>query len=226
MAEFQRRSENEKIPAPPARRLTRPSWRDGRLITGVALVLVATLSGAVVLGHYDDSAEVLVAARDLVPGEKLAPKDLRVAKVRLGEGGEQYLSTGSGIPAGEVLRAVRVGELVPRTAVGPIGSTRDKTVAVPVTAGQEAPLQRGSVVDVWVSKATGHGDEVGEPQLLIPAVTVSQVSTEVGGLRVSSAGSVVQLRVGQERVAPLLSVINTGGKVNLVPVAGSTVRGS
>ena len=61
--------------SPPKRR--RPSW----VLVGVVLVGLAALVGAYVFAAVSDTLSVLVAARDLEPGEPIRPDDLRVVEM-------------------------------------------------------------------------------------------------------------------------------------------------
>ena len=92
------------LPRPVAGRLQRPSWRDGRLVAGVVLVLLATIVGAAVMRHYDDSVEVLQARHALVPGQRITADDVHAVKVRIDDSSTTYLSATGSLPRGEVLR--------------------------------------------------------------------------------------------------------------------------
>src|SRR5262245_51660193 len=105
-------SGNGRSPAPvslasPKRR--RPSWG----VAGVALVGVAALIGAWVFTAMSDTMRVVVAARDLAPGEVVTAADLRVVEFGRSSGvraiapEQQELIVGEAargpIPAGTVL---------------------------------------------------------------------------------------------------------------------------
>lgn len=216
------------MPTPVARRLQRPSWRDSRLVIGVLLVLVATIGGAGVLRHYDDSVEVLVAKHPLVPGQQLRQSDVEAVKVRIDEAGGTYFRASNPLPHGEVLREVRGGELVPRSAVGSGSSVDAKTVALPVDSSQSANLVKGSLVDVWVSKKqesdTGK-DSFAAPTRVIRRAVVARVPKGSSGFTAVSDTGAVHVLVPDDNVADILAAINQGGKVDLVPAAGSPLKG-
>ncbi|RNI23200.1 SAF domain-containing protein [Flexivirga caeni] len=224
-----RRSTGEELPKPAARRLQRPSWNDSRLVAGVLLVLVATIGGAAALRHYDSSIEVLQATRPLVPGQQLHDSDLRPVKVRIDRASSTYLGADEALPKGEVLREVRTGELVPRSAVGSGAAVHSKAVAVPVDSGQVATLVKGSVVDLWVSrKKTGETgrDAYDAPDRLLQRAVVARVPSAGGGFSVASDSGAVHVLVPDENIAEVLGAINQGAKVDLVPAAGSPLKGS
>lgn len=135
---------------PPKRR--RPSW----IALGVLLAALAGLLGAYVFSAATDTISVVVAARDVDPGEVLGPADVRVVEMgRTGElravlSDQQALVLGRSargpIPAGTVLNtglfvapgsAIPAGKVVVGGAFGvgavPTGSLR---------AGDEVRLLR------------------------------------------------------------------------------------
>lgn len=210
----------------PAQRLQKPSWRDGRLIAGVLLVVAAMLAGALTIKHFDSSVEVLRAKRTLLPGDSVAASDLEAVKVRLDQGRAGYLSA-SGTPSGTVLREVRAGELVPASALGSAGQVRSKSVSVPVAASAATALVRGSVVDVWVARrtpgSTGTND-FERPTREVERATVHRVPDRGSGLGVSAGGDQVNVLVPDDKVASIIEAVNGGAKVTLVPTAGSPMK--
>ena len=56
-----------------------PAW----LLAGVLLVVLCALGGVLLFSSADDRTEVLVAARDLEPGEPISRGDLRIARVAI-----------------------------------------------------------------------------------------------------------------------------------------------
>lgn len=107
----QLRAERERVPvvsvSPPKRR--RPSW----VVAGVVLVGLAALLGAYVLTAVSETLSVVVAARDLQPGEEIDVGDLRVvelgrtSELRAIQSSQQDLILGLAprgpVPAGTVL---------------------------------------------------------------------------------------------------------------------------
>jgi hypothetical protein len=56
-----------------------PAW----LLAGVLLVVLCALGGVLLFSSADDRTEVLVAARDLEPGEPISSGDLRIARLAI-----------------------------------------------------------------------------------------------------------------------------------------------
>lgn len=212
------------LPSPRAGRLQRPSWRDGRLIAGILLVLLAMIAGALTLQHFNHSVTVLQASHTLEPGDPLGTADVTAVEVRL-DSPQRYLSSIPTDGSGRVVREVRDGELIPRSAVGNAAALQVRAIAVPVTGASAATLERGSSVDVWVSErqsdATGT-TSYKAPQRLLERVSVASVPSNGGGLSGATGDPAVQVMVPQDQVAALLAAMNSGGKVDLVPVSAGS----
>jgi hypothetical protein len=210
------------VPGSAPRRVRPPRWLDLRLVLGVLLVLGSVLLGARVFAAADATVPVWSAAGDLAAGSVLAAGDLVAVDVRLDDVAGAYLAT-STRPEGRTLaRAVRNGELLPRTALEePAGLVQ---LALPVQAGYVPPgLDRGQVVDVYAvadpaAGATATGD--GSVALVVAAAPVQAVSGRTEGV-LSTATTTVQVvvsvPVGQAPV--VLEAI--GGRPLVVVVHGS-----
>ena len=198
-------------PSPPAARLQRPSWRDGRLVVGVLLVLGSALAGSRLLSDADSSQQVWVAAHDLAPGTVLVQDDLRLGRARLYDAGDQYL-TGDRPVGYVVTRAVAADELVPGAALvapGKAGERREVTVAV--EAGHLPPdLDRSDRVDVYVTP------DKGTARLVLSGVSVARVA-RANGLAASSQQPSVVLSVDPGDVLSLVQALGEGA-VDLVRV--------
>jgi SAF domain-containing protein len=209
---------------PVPRRVRPPRWLDLRLVLGVLLVLGSVLLGARVLATADATVPVWSVTADLAAGTALAPEDLVAVDVRLGDAAGAYLSTGTD-PAGRTLaRAVRAGELLPRTV---LEEPEDRVqVALPVQAGYVPPgLVRGSVVDVY-----GVGDPAGtatgeEVVLVVGAAPVQAVSGRAEGV-LSTATTTVQVVVAVPAADAPGVLAAVGGRPLVVVVHGSVDSGS
>ncbi|MCZ2823822.1 MULTISPECIES: SAF domain-containing protein [unclassified Modestobacter] len=206
-------------PCPAARRVRPPRWLDLRLVLGVLLVLGSVLVGARVVTAADATVPVWSAAGDLAAGTVLSEADLVPVSVRLDDVAEAYLAT-STRPAGRVLaRAVRGGELLPRSVLEEPGDLVQ--LALPVQAGYVPPgLDRGQVVDVYAvadpvvggSAPTGGGVDV-----VVAAAPVQAVTGRGDGV-LSTATSTVQVVVAvpAEDAADVLASIRGRGLVVVV----------
>lgn len=144
-------------PSPPAVRAERRSWRDPRLLVGVALVAVCVLAGARIVTAADDTVPVWSVRADRATGEALDAGDLQRVDLRFASPGlaERYVSADDQLPPGTVLaRDVAAGELLPRAALrsGTAEPLAELPVALPSNA-VPATLHAGELVDVWVTPA-------------------------------------------------------------------------
>ncbi len=219
------------LSTPTAQRLRRPSWRDSRLLFGVLLVLTSTAVGAWVVSRADDRVPMYAAKSGLVAGQPLSSQDVVRVDVQLGESADDYLSARRDLPPESfVLREVRAGELVPRTALGSRQEAGTQPVALQVDATSASTLRAGSVVDVYVNRpeesATGPVGPVGSrplagPELTLEAVTVvglSEDDTVMGGAGDTRA---VQVMVPRDKVQELVGDVDLGARITLVAVPGA-----
>ncbi len=212
----------ETAAGPVPRRIRPPRWLDLRLVLGVLLVLGSVLLGARVLAGADATTPVWSVTADLAAGTVLGPEDLVAVDVRLGDTAGAYLATATD-PAGRTLaRAVRAGELLPRTV---LEEPEDRVqVALPVQAGYVPPaLARGSVVDVYgvtdpAGTATGEG-----VVLVVGGAPVQSVSGRAEGV-LSTATTTVQVVVAVP-AADVPGVLAAIGGRPLVVVAHGSVDG-
>jgi hypothetical protein len=217
------------VPAggPVPRRVRPPRWLDLRLVLGVLLVLGSVLVGARVVTAADATVPVWSAAGDLAAGTVLSEGDLVAVSVRLDDVADRYLAT-STHPEGRVLgRAVRAGELVPRSALEE--ATDLVQLALPVQAGYVPPgLTRGQVVDVYAvaDPAVGAtGQTGGEVDLVVSAAPVQAVTGRGDGV-LSTATTTVQVvvAVAADDAAVVLGAI--GGRGLVVVIRDSVDAGA
>ena len=209
----------DATPSPVPRRVRPPRWLDLRLVLGVLLVLGSVLLGARVVTGADATVPVWSAGGDLAAGTVLGADDLVAVPVRLDDVAGQYLAT-STRPEGRLLgRAVRAGELLPRSALEE--ATGLVQLALPVQAGYVPPgLTRGQVVDVYAvaDPAVGAtGQTGGDVDLVVSAAPVQAVTGRGDGV-LSTATTTVQVVVavaGQD-AADVLGAIGGRGLVVVV----------
>lgn len=186
------------LASPAATRADRRRWRDPRLLVGVALVAVAALLGAAVVGGKD-TTPVWAARGPLAEGQALEPDDLVVREVRFAGPADaaRYVAADGPVPGGLTLnRDVGAGELLP---VGALGAGGDPPLEVPLTVAVEAvpaTVRAGSLVDVWVTPdpdlATGStGPEAGDSVLVFASVRVVAVSRTGGALGPTATRQVI-----------------------------------
>ena len=192
-------------PAPPAVRATTPGWRDPRLWVGVVLVAVSVVAGARLMSAADDTVSVWAVSVDAGAGDALGSDELVATRVRFADPGELdgYFTVDDELPADlELTREVGAGELLPRTAVGPVGASAMLQVPLAVDAEQvPASVGSGSVVDVYLV-ATGAAGAAGR----------------TGGR--ADAGTPALASVTVVDAPPLAESFGTSGKRQLVLAVG------
>ncbi|CAA9251359.1 MAG: hypothetical protein AVDCRST_MAG52-2094 [uncultured Blastococcus sp.] len=200
----------DELPGPTPRRVRPPRWLDLRLVLGVLLVLASVLLGARVVAAADATVPVWAVAGDLAAGTELTSDDLVAVDVRLDDSAGAYLSTGTRPEGRTLARAVREGELLPRSAL----EESDELVqlALPVQSGYVPPgLQRGQLVDVYAvadpaAGATAVAD--GSVTLVVSRAPVQALSGRSEGV-LSTPTSAVQVvvAVAAEDAADVLAAI-------------------
>ncbi|SFD96846.1 SAF domain-containing protein [Blastococcus tunisiensis] len=209
------------IPGPVPRRVRPPRWLDLRLVLGVLLVLASVLLGARVVGSADATVPVWAVAGDLAAGTELAAGDLVAVDVRLDDAAGAYLSTATRPEGRTLARAVRDGELLPRTAL----EEGDGLVqlALPVQSGYVPPgLRRGQVVDVYAvaDPAAGATAADGSVTLVVRRAPVQALSGRSEGVLSTPTTAVqVVVAVEAEDAADVLAAI--AGRPLVVVVHGS-----
>ena len=76
-------AEQGMVASPKARRLSRPRWRDHRLMIGVLLVVICVVIGARVVAAADRSRSWISVRSDLPAGHVLTASDLTTTSGRL-----------------------------------------------------------------------------------------------------------------------------------------------
>jgi hypothetical protein len=186
----------EVLAGPAPRRVRPPRWLDLRLVLGVLLVLGSVLLGARIVSAAGATVPVWAAAADLAPGTELTAGDLVAVDVRLDATADVYLSAGTR-PEGRVLaRAVRAGELLPRSALEE--PAEQVQLALPVQAGYVPPtLERGQLVDVYAvadPAAGAVGVVDGSVTLVVRKATVQAITGRTDGV-LSTPTTAVQVVV-------------------------------
>jgi hypothetical protein len=204
-----------------ASRLRPPRWRDRRLLVGVVLVLSSVALGAAVVGRADTTTPMYAASHVLTPGQRLTPEDVHVVRVRLGHQASFYLAAANGLGSGPVVvRSVQRGELVPASALGPAESVTARPVAVTVPAAAVEGLRAGSLVDVWIARKEAGGQTFQLPEPVARSAEVVSVNSG-GGVLAASSDATLRLLLSGDLVARVLSAVDNGDRVDVVPVPGS-----
>jgi hypothetical protein len=196
-------------------RLKRPSWKDPRLLVGVLLVLASVIGVISLVGSADKTTDVYAARDSIAVGEKLSQENVVLAKVRLGETEEHYLTLESGLPEGLVaVQRVGKNQLIPRDSLGKMDALDRKPVTVTIEESLPDQAVAGTRVDVWVALPDARNG-FSEPKLLLPGAEIAQVtpgSTALG----SSRNTEVMVLVADNQMPALLGAQANKAKISVV----------
>ena len=216
------------LPTPSARRLTKPSWKDARLIIGVLLVLLSVVIGALAFRAADDRIGVWAASTTLTPGEPIEEGDLQRVDVQLGDASSGYIPSSQQIPVGAVVdRALGPGELLPRAAVVNAADLDVQRVPVRVDPVSLSNLTKGSTVTV-LAPAAPERDEDGRRtdedtpyEVVAEGVPVHSLPKSSGGVISSGSTAAAILVIPKDQVPQILSLDDSKRPIKLVVEAGS-----
>lgn len=199
----------------PAPRLSKPSWKDPRLLIGILLVL-ASVAGVVALVGNADSTVPMYAAKDaLVVGQKITAESFTVVQVQLGDVDGKYLDPTDELDVNAVaVRMVPKGELVSRTSIGRIDALDRKPAPISITEPLPKEVVVGAYVDVWVALPDDRNGFV-EPVLMLPGAEVASLSAASGTLGASKNMALMVL-VTDAQMPKFLGAVANKAKVSVV----------
>ena len=192
------------VGSPRARRLSRPRWRDHRLLIGVLIVISCVVIGARVAAAADRSRSWVSARRDLPAGHVLTAADLTTTSGRLvaTSAGHYYESAVLARLVGQQLdRPVAAGELLGRSAISGGPRSPSRVVPLVVKAGRLPQLREGDRVDVYVLSRAADGSTAGGKEIRVAAGAefLDQQDLSAG------SGVSVQVRVPASAAGPLVA---------------------
>lgn len=199
----------------PAPRLSKPSWKDPRLLIGILLVL-ASVAGVVALVGNADSTVPMYAAKDaLVVGQKITAESFTVVQVQLGDVDGKYLDPTDELDVNAVaVRMVPKGELVSRTSIGRIDALDRKPAPISITEPLPKEVVVGAYVDAWVALPDDRNGFV-EPVLMLPGAEVASLSAASGTLGASKNMALMVL-VTDAQMPKFLGAVANKAKVSVV----------
>lgn len=165
-----------------AKRITRPGWRDPRLWIGIAVVAACVVAGARLIGAADNTVQAWALADHHAPGDTISEDDLVPTRVRFTDAGalDSYFRTTDALPKEvELVAPVGPGELLPRSAVGPSGTSGLVQIPLTVDPGLVPPgVEVGSLVDIYVTTPGTKRERSAQPVLERAPVVANVPPTE------------------------------------------------
>lgn len=198
-----------------APRLTKPSWKDPRLLIGILLVL-ASVAGVVALVGNAGKTVPRYAARDaLTVGQQVTAESFMIVQVQLGDVDSKYLSPKEALDENSVaIRMVPKGELVSRSSIGAVDALNRKPAPVTVEEPLPKEVVVGAHVDVWVSLPD---DKNGfrPPVLMLPSAEVAALNMASSSLG-SGRNTQLMVLVTDAQMPEFLGAVANKAKVSVV----------
>nr|NLD41195.1 hypothetical protein [Actinomycetales bacterium] len=189
----------------PAARIRRPSWRDPRLGIGIVLVALSVALGTWAVAAAGRTVPVWAVSRTLTPGEEL--ESAVVAMEVSPNLAELYISVET-VPAGVADRVIEAGELIPASAV--VAEIDVRTVVVTVDGDLSPLVVAGSRVDLWLSPDDGAASFPVIEDVVVRGLVESSSAF-------SARGASVELLLDSGQVGTVLTAMNDGGSMAVVP---------
>ena len=178
----------------------RSTWRDPRLTGGLVLIGASVALGSWAVPGQDLTADGVLSLVDAHPGTD--------AYVRAGQLPESAVAQ----------RSLSAGELLPTSAVGSETSDDLRAVVLKVSSGLPADTGVGDVVDLWALPAAQVTAEDARTQAEVVAehLIVSTVG-QTGESLIGQNTTEVEVLVPADSVAEVLTAVGGDGALVLVP---------
>lgn len=205
----------------PAPRLSKPSWKDPRLLIGILLVLASVAGVVALVGNADKTVPMYAAKDAIVVGQKITPDSFTIVQVQLGDVDGKYLDPADDLDANAVaIRMVPKGELVSGSSIGQIDALDRKPAPITITEPLPKEVVVGAYVDVWVALPDDRNGFV-EPVLMLPGAEVASLSSASGSLGASQNMALMVL-VTDAQMPKFLGAVANKAKVSVVWNPGAT----
>ncbi|MHA7269937.1 CpaB family protein [Arthrobacter sp. HLT1-20] len=198
-----------------AARLSKPSWKDPRLLIGILLVLASVAGVVALVGNAGKTVPVYAAKDALVVGQKITPESFSIVQVQLGDVGGKYLNPAMVLGENSVaVRMVPKGELVALSSIGRTDALDRKPAPVTITEPLPKEVVVGSHVDVWVA-LPDERNGFQAPVLMLPGAEVAALNVSAGSL---GSGKYMQIMVlvSDAQMPKLLGAVANKAKVSVV----------
>lgn len=180
-----------------------------RIVAGIALMLLATLAGAVFLQHASQRISVWQFSNSLAAGTVIAAADVHLTEVAI-DGGAYALASDA-VVGRQLVRDVTAGELLARASLRTATADYEEVVVPAAKLHLPPDTRRGQRVAVWWSSRPDGSAPTTTARVLASARVLGTTSADVG------AGQGVVLAVAPKDVQKLVLAIRSGD-IDLVRV--------
>ena len=194
----------------------RATLRDIRFWLGLILVIGSVTFGARLLGSASHRVPAVIAVHSLAAGATVTAEDLQAVAVAVPD--SVIVSSSTDALIGKVLaQPLTAGSLVPPSAVTDSITNATRTIALPIRAGHLPDVDRGSLVDVWVTPSLDGVATPGPATRVVSNALVANVPSEID----PTSDSSISLQVENDNIQPLVQAMRDG-LIDIVVVAGGT----
>lgn len=188
-------------PASPApRRVALPRWMNGRLLVGVAFVLLSIIGAGRLVSGARRTVAVVAVVHDVAAGTTITPSEVRLLRVHLpASSRNRYAGETNAVVGKQLGRALEADELVPIAALGT--PEAGVTVVVPLGPDSAPELSPGQRLSVWLSTPTCAA------RALLEDVAVQAVHANRAGSFSSTGGQTVVLRIAPDLAGRVVSAL-------------------
>ncbi len=173
-----------------------------RVIAGIALMIAATIIGALFMQRATQRTTVWRLSHSLTAGTVISSSDVHLSEVSIDGGG--YAGAGTAVVGRALKHDIGAGELLPVAALTAHSPKLDE-VSVPVAKLHAPPdLRRGQRVDVWWSSKTSSTNLVSTARVLHAVRVLGVATSDVGG------GQGMVLAVPPAQVRALVLALRSG----------------
>lgn len=195
---------------------------DLRVIAGVVLVIVSVMGVTFLLSQGKKTQAVYVAAQSIPTGHPIAPSDVTLVHVALGEASENYIAEGELTTGSIATHAIRAGEFIPERSLSTTRTAKVTSVVIELTTPMPQGIGVGSSVDLWSAMAAGQGVYATPSVLVTRAELISEVKQE--GITAFHEGAMVEILIPADAVASVLEAQANKDAMSVVPSLPSTSK--
>lgn len=180
------------------------SARDPRLWLGLALIAGSAGVGHVLVRGVAHRDVAYVMSHAVAAGTTLTRQDVREVSVAVPP--EAVLATSAQIEGAVAARDLVAGELLQPAAVSGYVAATARIVSIPIRAGRLPAVERGSLVEVWVTPSMQGMELPGPARVVVARAVILAVPESVD----STSDTAITLQVDAMDVAALVTALRDG----------------